>query len=127
MKGHVLWSYENEIAESGLKEEISALFSFVKPLHHHEGEILLTDASLIINGDIDLNIPLGNLSQLYLGFDDSYKSTYVKNGGLFWQPLRVNYANDGITDIIYLVIDHTIIGTANDKLWFDALKQILSE
>ncbi|HEY4194888.1 MAG TPA: hypothetical protein VGM63_05100 [Mucilaginibacter sp.] len=127
MNGHVLWSYADELAGSGLGEEISALFSMVKPLHHHEGEIALTDSSLIINGDIDLNIPLGNLSQLYLGFDEVFKATYARNVGLFWQPLRVSYHDQDTVKTVYLIIDHNFIGTAKDQQWFDALREILSE
>ncbi|MDO3624561.1 hypothetical protein [Mucilaginibacter sp. BT774] len=127
MTGQVMWSYPDEIAESGLKGEIRALFSFVKPLHHHEGEMLLTDSNLIINGDIELNIPFTNLSQLFLGFDVVYKSTYVKNTGVFWQPLRISYYDGGMLNTLYLIIDHSIIGAAKDRLWFDALPQVLSE
>jgi hypothetical protein len=127
MNGHVLWSYADEVAESGLKDEIRALFSLLKPLHHHEGEITLTNSSLIINGDIDLNIPLGNLNQLYLGFDDVFKSTYVKNVGMLWQPLRVSYHDNGTVNTVYLIIDHSFIGTAKDQQWFDALREVFSE
>ena len=127
MNGHVLWGYADEVAESGLKDEIRALFSLVKPLHHHEGEITLTNSSLIINGDVDLNIPLGNLNQLYLGFDDVFKSTYVKNVGMLWQPLRVSYHDNGTVNTVYLIIDHSFIGTAKDQQWFDALREVFSE
>ena len=127
MSGHALWSYADEIAESGLKDEIQALFSFAKPLHHHEGEVLLTDSSLIINGDINLSIPLSDLNQLYLGFDDVFKSTYVKNNGMFWQPLRISFYDGNTVGTLYLIIDHNFIGTAKDKQWFDALKEVLSE
>lgn len=127
MNGHVLWSYADEVAESGLKDEIRALFSLVKPLHHHEGEIALTNSSLIINGDVDLNIPLGNLNQLYLGFDEIFKSAYVKNNGMFWQPLRVSYYDNGTINTVYLIIDHSFIGTAKDQQWFDALSEVFSE
>ncbi|MBS1523439.1 MAG: hypothetical protein JST50_20730 [Bacteroidetes bacterium] len=127
MSGHVLWSYTDEVAEAGLEDEIRALFSFVKPLHYHEGEIILTDNSLIINGDIDLNIPLTDISQLYLGFDEVYKSSYVKNAGVFWQPLRVSYYGDGTQKVVYLIIDYSLIGIAKDKQWFNALREILSE
>jgi hypothetical protein len=127
LSGHVLWSYADEVAESGLGDEVRALFSMVKPLHHHEGEIALTDTSLIINGDIDLDIPLGKLNQLYLGFDEVFKSTYVKNNGMFWQPLRVSYYENDKLITIYLIIDHNFIGTAKDRQWFDALKEILAE
>ncbi|MDB5022497.1 MAG: hypothetical protein JWP78_252 [Mucilaginibacter sp.] len=58
MNAHVLWSYAGEVADGGLKDEIRALFSLVKPLHHHEGKITLTGSSLSINGDIDLSILL---------------------------------------------------------------------
>ena len=107
MSGHVLWSYEDEVAQSGLREEISALFSLIKPLHHHEGEIALTDTNLIIN----LNIPLGKLNQLYLGFDEVFKPTYVKNAGMFWQPLRLRYNENDHLITVYLIIDHSFIGT----------------
>ena len=127
MSGHVLWSYADEIAESGLKDEIRALFSFVKPLHHHEGEVLLTDTSLIINGDINLSIPLSSLNQLYLGFDEVYRPTYVKNIGMFWQPIRVGYGAVGIHNTIYLIIDYSIVGIAKDQQWFNALKEVLSD
>ena len=127
MSGHVLWSYADEIAESGLKDEIRALFSFVKPLHHYEGEVLLTESCLIINGDVNLIIPLSNLNQLYLGFDEVYRSAYVKNMGMFWQPLRVDYDDAGIQNTIYLTIDYSIVGIAKDQQWFNALKDVLSE
>jgi hypothetical protein len=127
MNGHVLWSYIDEVAESGLKDEIRALFSLIKPLHHHEGEIKLTYNDLIINGDISLSIPLGNLNQIYLGFDDVFKSTYVKNAGMIWQPLRVSYRDSGSMNTIYLIIDYSFIGTAKDQQWFDALREALSE
>ena len=127
LSGHVLWSYADEIAGSGLKDEIRALFSFVKPLHHHEGEVLLTESYLIVNGDVNLNIPLSNLNQLYLGFDEVYKSTYVKNAGMFWQPLRIDYHNGGTRNSIYLIIDYNIAGTAKDQQWFNALKEAFSE
>jgi hypothetical protein len=127
MSGHVLWSYEDEVAKSGLRDEISALFSLIKPLHHHEGEIALTDTNLIINGDINLNIPLGKLNQLYLSFDEVFKPTYVKNAGMFWQPLRVRYDENSHLATVYLIIDHSIIGTAKDQQWFDTLQEVLSE
>ena len=127
MSGHVLWSYADDVAESGLREEISALFSMVKPLHHHEGEITLTDSDLIINGDIRLNIPLGKLNQLYLGFDEVFKSTYVKNLGMLWQPLRVSYYENDKLITLYLIIDYNFIGIAKDQQWFNALKEVLSE
>lgn len=127
MSGHVLWSYEEEVAQSGLRDEISALFSLIKPLHYHEGEIALTDSDLIINGDISLNIPLGKLDQLYLGFDEIFKPSYVKNNGMLWQPLRVRYDENDLLTTVYLIIDHSFIGTAKDRQWFDVLRKVLSE
>jgi len=124
--GKALWSFDYEIAALTLVDEAGALFSFTPPPHHREGEIILTSDSLVIDGYNYLNIPLNRLEQVYLGFDDIYKRSLVRNNGMFWQPLRLRYKEGDDTNIIYLIVDHRFFGTKN-QLWFDTLKQMLAD
>ncbi|HEX8019994.1 hypothetical protein [Mucilaginibacter sp.] len=126
LSGQVFWSYDHEIEQTGLGQEIKALFSFTPPIHHHSGIISLTEHQLVIEGDLNLPIPLSDITQIYLGFDEIFKRTYVKNGGMFWQPLRLIYNSGFRSATIYLIIDHNAFGAKN-TLWFNTLKQLLSE
>src|SRR5882762_10487586 len=94
--GKAMWSYDYEIAACTLIDGAGALFSLTPPPHHRQGEIILTADSLVIDGYNYLHIPLNKLEQVYLGFDEVYKRSLVKNKGMFWQPLRLRYkAADG--------------------------------
>ncbi|SDE90526.1 hypothetical protein SAMN05216464_110255 [Mucilaginibacter pineti] len=124
--GKAMWSYDYEIAALTLVDEAGALFSLTPPPHHREGEILLTNASLVIDGYNYLNIPLNSLEQVYLGFDEIYKRSLVKNNGMFWQPLRLRYKVGNDTHIVYIIVDHTFWGTKNQQ-WFNTLKQMLAD
>lgn len=127
LEGKVLWSYQEELSDAGLLQEVNALFSFSQPLHHHAGEIALTENEIIISGvDEELRINLAQLDQIYMGFDEIFKSTYVKNAGMFWQPLRLGYHTSTSTNTVYLIIDHNILGSQN-KLWFQTLTGLFSE
>jgi len=124
--GKVLWSYDYEIAALTLIDEAGALFSLTPPPHHREGEIILTPTSLVIDGYNYLNIPLNKLEQVYLGFDDVYKRSLVRNKGIFCQPLRLRYKQGDDTVVVYLIVDLRFFGTKN-QLWFDTLKQLLAD
>lgn len=126
LEGKVMWSYQQELCDAGLLQEVSAMFSFVPPLHHHSGEITLTENEIIISSDDEkLVINLAQLDQIYMGFDDTFKATYVKNNGLFWQPLRLVYQTAASKETIYLIIDHNFIGSQN-KYWYDTLTALFS-
>ena len=62
------------------------------------------------------------MAQIYNGFDKIFPPTLAKNFGLNWEPLRINLT-DG--KVLYLIIDYSF-GATNNKLWFDAIKKILS-
>jgi hypothetical protein len=124
--GKALWSYDYEIAGYTLVDGAGALFSVTPPPHHRVGEIILTSDSLVIDGYNYLHIPLNTLEQVYLGFDEVYKRSLVKNNGMFWQPLRIRYKTGDGYNTIYLIVDHTFFGTKN-QLWFDTIKQLLSD
>lgn len=130
LQGNVMWSYEEEIASLNSTDKmVSGLTGIGGPLHHHNGHIALTDEVLIIqdaNEDGGLTIPLSNITQLYLGFDDVYTNYSVKNFGLFWQPLRLEFTSTNYQpEKVYLVIDYALLYTKNQK-WYNALTSILA-
>jgi hypothetical protein len=122
LTGAVLWSYDYEVLNRNLTANIKAQLSGFKPFHRHQGNITLTTESVIINGDEDLQIPLGSLNQISLGFDETFPKTLVRNMGLFWQPLRISLSNG---QKFYMIIDYNFFGTRN-QYWFDTLKKLLS-
>lgn len=123
LAGKVLWSYDYELAQRDSLNDFAAHFSGVKPFHVHAGEITLTDNQLIIIGDEDLKIHLGSLEQIFLGFDDVFPRSLVKNFGLFWQPLRLTLSGGRG---LYLIIDYNMLGSKNHQ-WFRELKEMLAD
>jgi hypothetical protein len=122
LTGKVLYSYQHELLERDSFADLGAHFSGVNPFHKHAGEIALTADKLFISGDEELHISLSTIEQIYLGFDEAFPRTLVKNMGLFWQPLRLSLS-DG--NKLYLIIDYNMLAS-NNQLWFDGLKELLS-
>src|SRR4051812_43113337 len=125
LQGKVMWSYDHEmIAFTSAQKLISGLSGIGGPLHNHEGYIALTSEQILVEGagdEDDLVIPLSSISQLYLGYDEVYTSWSVKNAGLFWQPLRLEYfGNNNKTIKIYVIIDYMSLYSHNQN-WYDAL------
>lgn len=118
IEGKVLWCYDYEVIGRDSSVDFGHMFSGTPPFYVHSGKISLNADSIEINGDVDLTIRLSELTQLYLGFDDVYLPTLVKNFGLFWQPLRLNF-NYG--NSIYLIIDYNFFSSGNKK-WFTEIK-----
>lgn len=126
LEGNVLWSYDHELdTKTSWIKKIAGLFSFLPPLHHHEGDILLTNHSLSISGDEDLVLPLRDIEEVFIGFDELFPASSVKNFGAFWQPIRLK-ASPGMADAltIYMVINYNGLFTAN-KDWFNTLIRLL--
>ena len=122
LSGKVFWSYDYELLEREVSSDM--IFSFMSlPFYRHTGKIELTNDALIITGADELKILFEEITQVYMGFDEIFSSTLVKNFGLFWQPLRITLQN---RQNFYLVIDYGIFGAKN-KLWFNALQQLLSD
>ena len=110
LQGTVKWSYDYEMAAvTDNQKLLASMVSFTPPLHHHKGNIALSNSELIIEGigdDEDLTINLGSLKQVYLGFDVLYPALSVRSLGVFWQPLRVEYYTSAVeTQSVYLIID----------------------
>lgn len=130
LQGTAKWSYDHELAEiSSSRKILAGMVSGVQALQHHQGNIALSTTALIIEGindDEDLIIPLSNMKQLYIGFDDLFPVTAVKSLGILWQPLRIEYyVTASETKRIYLIIDFNGVYT-HDKEWFNTLTEMLS-
>ena len=129
LQGTVKWSHDYEMQSvSDTQKIMASMASFIPPLHHHSGYIVLSNAGLIIQGledDEDLAIPLSAMKQIYLGFDDTFPKSSSRSLGFLWQPLRIEYYISSLeTVFVYLIIDYNGM-RSNNKLWFDNLIQIL--
>lgn len=129
LQGKVMWSFDHEIgAFSTTQKMLTGLSGIGGPLHAHNGNIALTSEQIIIEGlenDEDLTIYLTAINELYLGFDDVYTVYSVKNAGLFWQPLRLEYfSNSYQTKTIYLIIEYNGL-YAHNKKWYECLISML--
>jgi hypothetical protein len=129
LQGKVMWSYDHEMTEfTSAQKLINGLTGIGGPLHNHKGYIALTAEQILIEGqgdDEDLVIPLISINQLYLGYDDVYTSSSVKNLGLFWQPLRLEYSGSNHQmNKIYLIIDYMVL-YSNNQRWYNSLTLML--
>ena len=123
LSGQVLYSYYKELLERDSLADLGAHFSGFGPFHRHAGDISLTADNIFIRGDENLQIRLASIEQIYMGFDEAFPRSLVKNMGLFWQPLRLSLSNG---NKLYLIIDYNMLG-ANNQLWFDTIKEIVGE
>lgn len=121
LTGRVLWSYDYELPEQTSLREIASHFSGIGPFHAHQGEITLMTDRITLRDESELHISLTDLEQLYMGFDENFPRSSVKNFGLFWQPLRLTLHSG---QQLYLIIDYNVLGSKN-QLWFDTIKIIL--
>ena len=128
LEGNVLWSYDHELTNeegSSWVKKIAGLFSFLKPIHNHEGNILLASNGLFITGDEQLELPLSHIEEVYMGFDDLFPASSAKNFGAFWQPIRIrSTVSRSESQTVYLVINHTGIFSDN-QTWFNTLISLL--
>lgn len=129
LDARVLWSYDYELESKTGINNIAAQFTGVPPVHDHTGVLVLTEQGLLVRGDdqdIDLKIPLGDIAEVYVGFDESYQRNFVKNLGLLCQPIRI-VTNDGLSKkTIYLILDHNYFGCAKNLTLFDMLQEMLA-
>lgn len=121
LNGKVSWSRAGEVINRNKTNDIAHQFSGIGPYYNHFGAITLTRAGITVSGDDNLQIPLSNIVQLYLGFDNVYTPALTKNFGLFWKPLRLKLSNE---EVYYFIIDYNFISAKNKK-WFKVLKELL--
>ena len=123
LSGNVLWSFDFEVENRNRNEDYAFHFSGIKPFHCHNGEIfLMNDAIKVVDDHHPLTIPLSEITELFLGYDDIYSPSLGKNFGMFWQPLRITVNDE---KRIYLIVNYDYLGTKN-KIWFNTLTEMFS-
>lgn len=126
LEGEIIWTFDHELEGHESRRALAGFFSFNELPQSGRGPAILTNTEILIGGDDGLRIPLTSISQLYLGFDELYPSSSVKNFGAFWQPLRIKYStSDNQQSTVYLVTDYNGIFTSN-QVWYDTLVSLAS-
>ncbi|WP_421941215.1 hypothetical protein [Pedobacter sp.] len=128
LAGNVLWSYDYELSDkknAGFFQKFKEFFSFLKPPHHHEGDILLASNGIFITGDEPLEMPISHIEEVYMGFDDIFPASAIKNFGPFWQPIRIkSIVSRTESRTVYLIINHSGLFSDN-QTWFNTLIGLL--
>jgi len=126
LETNVLWSTNYELSEKKIFDHVAAQFSGVPPIHNHQGQLKLTENNLIIEGDVNLTVSLSDVDQIYRGFDEYYRPNFIKNLGLFCQPVRIKYSEKYIPYTIYLIAGYNFFGCTKSRALFEALQEVLS-
>lgn len=122
LEDKALWCSDIELFLRDKSRDALHNVSGIKPFHAHSGNIILNNETIQLTEDgMPEYYPLSSVTQLYLGFDDSYIPALTKNYGLFWKPLRITFQNN---QKLYLVIGHNFITTKN-QLWFKTIKELI--
>jgi hypothetical protein len=124
---NVLWSSDYELSQKNQFDHIAAQFSGIPPIHNHQGELKLTEHNILIEGDTMLTINLNDIVQIYRGFDELYRPNFIKNLGLFCQPVRIQYNERFSNNTVYLIAGYNFFGCTDGKRLFDILQEVLSE
>ncbi|RAJ19875.1 hypothetical protein [Pedobacter cryoconitis] len=126
LETNVLWSSDYELNQKNVFDHMAAQFSGIPPIHNHEGYLVVTEDLMKIDGDVELEIRLSEITELYRGFDENYPRNFIKNFGMFCQPVRVKYFQDFSYKIIYLIVGYNFFGCAKGQALFDLLQELLS-
>jgi len=112
---NTLLAYEEDIRERSFWDWIKAHTSGFKPLHRYEGIFELTKHQIIFDGkdtkegkDFHLEIPIKNIVDVYLGWDDVFTGFPLSKAGdraYPWnKPLRLRFSSDRGERTIYLFV-----------------------
>ncbi len=127
LEGEVIWTFDHDLEVHEPRRTLAGFFSFNALPQSGGGHAVLTPTEILGSGSDGLRIPLASISQLYLGFDELYPASSVKNFGAFWQPLRIKYStSDNPESAVYLVTDYNGIFTSN-QIWYDTLVRLTSD
>jgi len=126
LESRVLWSYDHELKAKTAFHHLAAQFSGIPPVHDHSGVLYVTERGLTIKGDEDLVISLADIEEIYLGFDEVYPRNFIKNFGVFSEPLRILSVSRFSKTTIYMFLDYNFFGFAKNQTLFNLLQEVLS-
>jgi len=122
LEGTALWCFKYEVIVRNRNRDAGFHITGVKPFHEHNTDIALTGRAVELSGQEYYSVPQGVITQLYIGFDEYYTRSLVKNFGLNTEPLRITTRYGRV---LYFYIDYNFFGSAN-KLWFRQIKDLVS-
>jgi len=102
---NTLIAHEEDIKTRGFWDWMKAHTSGFRPLHRYEGVLELSEGSIIFHGrdvkrgqDFDLEIPIRDIRDVYLGWDEVFTGFPMSRAGdraYPWnKPLRLRYKSD---------------------------------
>jgi hypothetical protein len=112
---NTLMAYEEDIKSRSFWDWIKAHTSFFRPLHRYAGVLELDDDSIIFDGmdlrqgvGFHLEIPVDDITDVYLGWDDVFTGFPLSRAGdraYPWnKPLRLRYRANQAEKTIYLFV-----------------------
>lgn len=126
MEANTLLAFEEDILNRSWQDWVKAHTSFQKPLHRYEGHLnLYADRLTFVGVDSKTNAKArfdfykSQIDQLYLGFDEVYKSSETRSLGLGWVPLRLTLSLDEGERYVYLITNYHFGKTDNLELFED--------
>jgi hypothetical protein len=131
-KDGALLAFKEDLEERGFLDWIKVHLTYEKPVHRYEGHLLLYPNKLVFSGvDIQtekeffLEIAKEDFSNVQLGFDDIYKVREDRLMGDGFQPLRLDFENNGVNRTAYFIIDFDRVERRvyKNNDWYDQLME----
>jgi hypothetical protein len=129
METNAVWAFEQDIKSRTLLDWIIAHTSFMKPLHRFEGQMTVHADRLQFHGkdrrrneEVDFQLFKHQIDQFYLGFDETFSAFETRGLGLGWQPLRINFSQQGQENKLYLIVNYQF-GFSDNSGFFEYLKE----
>ena len=131
-KESALLAYNEDIEKAGVRDWVTSHTSFMKPLHRYRGYLVMQEGSISFSGEEKdtitphlLTIPIGNITDVHHGFDDTYRRSDDRAIG-FLRPLRITFRENGSHKIIYLWVGfRRLLRTSKNHQWFEMLTSMM--
>jgi hypothetical protein len=133
-KESALLAYKEDIEKAGVRDWVTSHTSFLKPLHKYRGYVVMQENSISFSGEEKdtnaphlLTIPIGNITDVHHGFDDTYRRSDDRGIGLL-NPLRITFKENTSKKIIYLWIGfRRLLRTSKNHQWFETLTSMIEK
>jgi hypothetical protein len=135
-KDSALLAYREDLEERGFMDWIKVHITYEKPVHRYEGTLTLYPNKLIFSGvDIQTEkeyfqeIGKEDVQDIQLGFDEIYRVREDRLLGDGFQPLRLDFIDNGKLITAYFIIEFDRVErrTYKNSDWYDELKKWKSE